>query len=44
MEFANIEATATEQFVVEDQRAKFEVLNELELALIGGGVGDIILG
>ena len=42
MEFAKIEIAAVEHVVVELENSVKE-LGELELAMIGGGMGDIIL-
>ena len=44
MEIAKIEVLAIEKANTERAEAQFNELSELELAMIGGGQGDISLG
>ena len=44
MEFAKIETEAVEQVVAKQAELQILELAEMELALVGGGCGDIELG
>ena len=42
MEFAKVELSAVEK--VAEQQSQVTELNELQLALIGGGCGEVVFG
>ena len=42
MEFAKTEMTVVEDAVQEAARNELRELNDLQLALVGGGIGDVI--
>jgi len=42
MEFAKTEMTVVEVAVQEAARNELRELNDLQLALVGGGIGDVI--
>jgi hypothetical protein len=44
MEFANTEMAVVEETIQEAARNEIRELNDLQLALVGGGIGDIIWG
>ena len=44
MEVAKAELAALEQVAIKSAKVEFVELAELQLALVGGGVGDVILG
>jgi hypothetical protein len=44
MEFKNEEITAVNKAVIEGVENDSRTLSEYELALIGGGIGDVIVG
>ena len=44
MELTKIEAAAIEQTLTEVAENQVHDLNELQLALVGGGIGDVIFG
>ena len=43
MEIAKAEVTAIEQ-VIEEKEDGFNDLNDFQLAMVGGGIGEVILG
>ena len=44
MEFTKIEASLVQQAVAAKEQEDQVELNELQLALVGGGVGEAVLG
>ena len=44
MELTKIEVAAIEKTVTEVAECQIRDLNELQLALVGGGIGDVIFG
>ncbi len=44
MEFTKTEVNAVEETVQEATLSEIRELNDLQLALIGGGIGDVIWG
>ena len=44
MEFAKTELAAVEETMQEAVQAEVRELNDLQLALVGGGIGDIVWG
>ena len=44
MEFTKMEATVVEQVLSEVAESDVRQLSELQLALIGGGIGDVVWG
>jgi hypothetical protein len=44
MEFTKIEMTVVEEAVQECISNDIRELNELQLALVGGGIGDVLVG
>jgi hypothetical protein len=43
MEFAKTEMTVIEEAVQEAGRSDIRELNDLQLALVGGGIGDVVV-
>jgi hypothetical protein len=43
MEVAKIEVTAIEEVIIQANEIEFRQLNDLQLALIGGGIGEVIV-
>lgn len=43
MDFAKVELAAVEQ-VVDQSQSELNELNELQLAMIGGGCGEVVFG
>ena len=44
MEISKIESKAVEALVNEVQEEQLRDLNDLQLALVGGGIGDVVFG
>jgi hypothetical protein len=44
MENTKIETGAVEQVEMKAQQAKLQELNDLQLALVGGGIADVVFG
>jgi hypothetical protein len=44
MEFTKIEVALIEKASLDMDRVQQELLNELQLALVGGGSGDVFVG
>ena len=42
MEIMKTEVEAIEQAIVEANTSEVRVLNDLQLALVGGGIGDVV--
>ena len=44
MKFAQQEITAIEEVVTKEECANLNELSELQLALVGGGIGEVVFG
>ena len=44
MEISKIETKVLEALVSEVQEEELRSLNELQLAMVGGGIGDVVFG
>jgi len=44
MEFTNIEVKAVEKTINEKAEKEIRELGDLQLALVGGGIGDVVFG